>query len=240
MMEINTIELLVVVLSSVTITLVVYLLSHYMRKSHYNEERKIVELEAVRSSLEKKIYELNDKLMSSDERWRDVNHLIVGNNSYKVDKNQFEFQKPILSGFLRSNGITERDLEQEQGFVFVLTPFYSRFDEDFFIIKSICQNVGLKCLRGDETYLSGDIFPEILKYILKADFVIANVDGRNPNVLYELGIAQALDKNVLLISRQPEKLPVDIKSRKFIIYNDLPELKEKLKDALLQLALASR
>ena len=79
-----------------------------------------------------------------------------------------------------------------------------------------------------------------MKYILKADFIIANIDGRNSNVLYELGIAQALDKNVILISKQPEDLPIDIQSRKFIIYKDLSELQEKLTSTLLQLALANR
>mgnify|MGYP003324729880 FL=1 len=80
----------------------------------------------------------------------------------------------------------------------------------------------------------------MLKYILKSDFIIANITGRNPNVLYELGIAQALDKNVLLISKNPNELPIDIKSRKFVIYNDSIELKDKLKDALLQLVLANK
>lgn len=239
-MELNIMELLSIVLVSLLITISAYTLSVFMRKSRYNEKYNMAELEAIRSSLEKKIYELNERLLSSDKRWKDVNHLIIGNNSYKSESFEFNEQKPRLSNFLRSNGITEEDLILERNFVFVLTPFHSRFNEEFYTIKTICQNAGLKCLRGDETYINGDIFPIVLKYILKADFIIANIDGRNSNVLYELGIAQALDKNVILISKQPEDLPIDIQSRKFIIYKDLSELQEKLTSTLLQLALANR
>lgn len=52
--------------------------------------------------------------------------------------------------------------------------------------------------------------------------------GRNPNVLYELGIAQALDKPVILISREPEQLPIDIKSKRFLIYRDYKELQKMI------------
>jgi len=39
--------------------------------------------------------------------------------------------------------------------------------------------------------------PNILKHTLKARLVIAIIDGRNPNVFYELGIAHALNIQTL-------------------------------------------
>jgi len=57
---------------------------------------------------------------------------------------------------------------------------------------------------------------------------------RNPNVLYELGIAQAMDKPVIMISKQSENIPIDIKSRRFIIYKDLQQLRTNLKNELIK------
>lgn len=69
----------------------------------------------------------------------------------------------------------------------------------------------------------------MLKFIVKSNLIIANINGRNPNVLYELGIAQAFDKPVILISGEPENLPIDIKSKKFLIYKDYEELQEMIR-----------
>ena len=46
-----------------------------------------------------------------------------------------------------------------------------------------------------------DILDDIWQAINAADFVIADITGRNPNVLYELGLAHALAKPVLILSR---------------------------------------
>jgi len=228
----ESITLIIVAIVSGLITLVVYVLFANIKKSRYDSELNRAILEDMRKSMESKIYDLNDKLLRNDERWKDVNHLLIG-KKYNPITNEKRSRRE-LSDFLMSNGIMKSDLEVEKGLVFVLTPFHSDFEKDFRTIKDICTSVGLKCLRGDENYITGDIFPEILRFILKADLVIANINGRNPNVLYELGVAQTLDKPVIMISKQPENIPVDIKSRRFLIYKDIQQLKELLKDELIK------
>lgn len=89
--------------------------------------------------------------------------------------------------------------------------------------------MGFKCQRGDEDYFGGDIFPKVLELIVKARLIIAIIDGRSPNVLYELGVAQALDKKVILVAKEPDDLPVDIKSQRFLIYEDSEDLKKQLR-----------
>ena len=51
-----------------------------------------------------------------------------------------------------------------------------------------------------------------------ADFVIADITGRNPNVLYELGIAHTLAKPVMIISRDAADIPIDLATRRVILY----------------------
>ncbi len=157
----------------------------------------------------------------------------IGNNS-PISKDT----KIYYTEFLKANGLTQNDLTIGDRLIFILTPFHDRYMEDFTIIREVCTSAGFKCFRGDENYFKGDIFPEMLKLIVKSKLSIANVNGRNPNVLYELGIAQALDKAVILISPEPEKLqlPVDIKSKRFLIYNSYTELQERLRIELLNIS----
>jgi hypothetical protein len=52
--------------------------------------------------------------------------------------------------------------------------------------------------------------------------LVADCSGRNPNVFYELGLAHALDKPVVLITGDPaEEMPTDIKAFEFISYGSL-------------------
>ena len=48
--------------------------------------------------------------------------------------------------------------------------------------------------------------------------MIADITGRNPNVLYELGVAHTLAKPVLIISRNAADIPIDLSTRRIILY----------------------
>ena len=63
------------------------------------------------------------------------------------------------------------------------------------------------------------LLDKIRGYIDKADVLIADCAGRNPNVFYELGIAHALGKNVILITKDSiAEAPADIRHYEFIRY----------------------
>lgn len=59
---------------------------------------------------------------------------------------------------------------------------------------------------------------DIWHSINDADFVIADITGRNANVLYELGIAHTLAKPVLIVSRNAADIPIDLGTRRVILY----------------------
>jgi len=56
------------------------------------------------------------------------------------------------------------------------------------------------CQRGDDEILTVPLLDKINSLIQRADVVVADCTGRNPNVFYELGIAHALEKLVVLIT----------------------------------------
>jgi hypothetical protein len=65
---------------------------------------------------------------------------------------------------------------------------------------------------------SGGILDRIFNQISKADAIIADMTGRNPNVFYEVGYAHALGKVVLLLTQNVDDIPFDLKHRPHTVY----------------------
>ena len=77
----------------------------------------------------------------------------------------------------------------------------------------------VQVVRGDDRVITGSVLDKIADYIRKADVLIADCSGRNPNVFYELGLAHALEQQVVLITSDPiEQAPADIRAFDFVSY----------------------
>lgn len=234
-MEITKATIIFIVVIVLLFAVIAWLLFRNLKKSAYDKDNNKAVLDSIRKSFETQMYSLNDRLIQTEERWRDVNHLLL-RNEYVHNNSPLDLdQKIVYTDFLQANGIVENDLVTDPRQIFVLTPFHDQFAEDYQVIKQTCLNSGYKCLRGDEIYVKGDIFPEMLRLIVKSALVIANINGRNANVMYELGIAQALNKPVILLANNPSKIPFNIKSQRFLIYEDYSELAEALRKELLDI-----
>ena len=70
----------------------------------------------------------------------------------------------------------------------------------------------------------------IVMKIIQAQFVIAVLDGRNPNVLYEVGIAHAIGKLVILLVKREKSndLPENLKGNRLLIYKNEDDLFDQL------------
>jgi len=93
-------------------------------------------------------------------------------------------------------------------------------------------------VRGDEEAVSGDLFKHIIQYILRARFIIANIEGRNANVFYELGLAQALDKAVILVSKESSEIPFDVRGNRIVFYQTADELRTRLMNEIGKISLS--
>lgn len=104
-------------------------------------------------------------------------------------------------------------------FVFVLMPFDSKFDDIYkFGIQGAATDIGAYAERIDEQLFVEGMLDRIFMQISKADVVVADMTGRNPNVFYEVGYAHALDKIVLLLTQDPNDIPFDLKHRQHTVY----------------------
>jgi hypothetical protein len=104
-------------------------------------------------------------------------------------------------------------------FVFVLMPFSREFDDTYNLaIKPACENAGAYAERVDEQIFDGSILQRIYNQIAKADMIVSDLTGKNPNVFYETGYAHALGKRTILLIKIVDDIPFDFKHFPHIIY----------------------
>ena len=111
-------------------------------------------------------------------------------------------------------------LSSSSNLCFVLMPFDEAFYE---IYKNLIQpaviQAGLDPLRADDIFSPGPLIEQIRSAIQQSRVCIADISGRNPNVLYELGIAQTLGKPTVLISQDITNVPFDVRHLRIIQYS---------------------
>lgn len=86
-------------------------------------------------------------------------------------------------------------------------------------ILPLASRLGFKIKRGDKVHTAKDIMFDVWSMINACRLVIVDCTGRNANVFYELGIADALGKPVILIAQSKDDLPFDIIGRRTLIYS---------------------
>lgn len=99
------------------------------------------------------------------------------------------------------------------------TPIRQRAD---FILNGIiipAISDDFEVVRADTISSIGQITEEIIRHCLVADLIIADLSGRNPNVYYELAIADMQSKPVIAMVEKNEQLPFDVKDKRTIHYD---------------------
>ncbi len=99
-------------------------------------------------------------------------------------------------------------------------PFQSRFYED---IKPAIEAAGLVAYKVDDDLSADKLIDDIHAGIRAATVVLVDITEDNPNVWYELGFSQALDKHLVMISCSNDRgadrpYPFDVRGRKIVNY----------------------
>jgi hypothetical protein len=179
-----------------------------------------------RLDLERKIADLSRELARTPRDFEQVNHLLISGQ----ERNRGSTNKAIdTAKFLGSLSVDKNAMKIDSKLVFVLTPFHPSEERTYAAIVQALTKIGVRVMRGDETQARGDVLSHILAQMISARLVIANVSSRNPNVMYELGIAHALGKDVVIIANSGADLPFDVNSRRILFYKDHDDLVESLR-----------
>lgn len=107
---------------------------------------------------------------------------------------------------------------------FVMMPFVKPYGDYYSsVYKPAIEKAGLKPVRADsEIFGAGKVMEQIWSGIKSARILVAELTTKNPNVFYELGLAHALKKPVVLVSSNEQDVPFDLHHIR-VIYYDLAD-----------------
>ena len=158
--------------------------------------------------------------------------------------NEFELSKQgrkILSTFTVAKGPTDDvDIRVDYPEVFVVMPFSESWSNDVFtkMFKPGIEDAQFTVSRGDSIVRVGDLSTNVWRSITQAGLIIAGVSVPNPNVYYEIGLADALGKPVFLFKQETISLPADFGGVHYYVYDtkDLAASRQLITDELLKWA----
>lgn len=133
--------------------------------------------------------------------------------------------------------LASRESALDSGTALVLIPevydLYQVCNAGIWPALSAC---GFRPLRGVLPFDSGSWLGDVARWLRGADLIIADVTGRNPDVLYALGLAHGLGRCPLLIAQDAQELPFHLQELRCIAYRSDPDglwaLREDLGRAL--------
>ena len=104
---------------------------------------------------------------------------------------------------------------------FVMQPFDGYLGGYYeMIFKPAIEQAGLRAVRADDDiFATGKIMDQVWRGIRGATVLVAELTSKNPNVFYELGLAHALEKPVILVSSNQEDVPFDLRHIRTIFYD---------------------
>lgn len=214
--------------------LVIILVYAYSKLAKQKMTDKLID--GARERLENQKYDIENNISYNTEKFLDSSQLVIPFSGANV---RFNRHAPVnRQCYFHSLGIDAENTTIEENSVAVLMPFNSRFDKQYAAFREVCDNVGMICHRSDERHNPGNLLSQIVEMILKSQIIIALIDGKNPNVFYEIGIAHSIGKPVILVASKAkmEDIPQDIIPERMLIYDNIPDLKTKLSKALKQIS----
>ena len=121
---------------------------------------------------------------------------------------------------------------------FVVMPYSEIFREyHLHIFAPAIQAAGLTPIVADDRFTTRGMVDQVTTGIRSSKIVLADLTGERPNVFYEMGLAHALGKPVIMLTQRAESIPSDLQHLRWIRYETISvnwaqELQEHLTQAL--------
>lgn len=140
----------------------------------------------------------------------------------------------------------QKAVKKTVGTCFVMMPFSEPFNLYYDrLYKPAVIAADLVPVRADDLFRPSPIVSDLWNMIQEAKVLVAELTTKNANVFYELGLAHAIGKPVVLVSETMDDVPFDLQQLRVITYNkdeptwgnkvtsDITEaLKESLEDPI--------
>lgn len=114
--------------------------------------------------------------------------------------------------------------------VFVVMSFAEspQYKDLLVAIRKACAQFGYDAQRVDQSNDHKRIVPEIVRGVRQAAFVVADVTEDKPNVYWELGLANGMDKHLILVARKGTQLPFDVNDVPVLFWDSFSEFEAAL------------
>ena len=124
----------------------------------------------------------------------------------------------------------------EQPSCFIAMPLshpYLQYSE--LVYEPAAIQAGLQPRRGDSIFGAGGVMGQIVRELHRAELMIAEISVINANVYYEIGIAHAMRKPVILLTDDRPTVPFDLQTERCLAYDCTePDWGEHLRQDLAQ------
>lgn len=161
--------------------------------------------------------------------------IIKGNKDYRLLTTGLDKTLPL------SKLVIKIILKKLRRSCFVAMPFVGNFVNIFDdAIAPALTESGFSPIRADRIKKEGNILDHMIESIRNSSAFLADISGFNPNVMYELGIADTLGKPVIIIfnpavdnqrkTKEKGIIPIDIRLKRRIDYkrDDIKKLKSDI------------
>jgi len=108
--------------------------------------------------------------------------------------------------------------KDSKNLVAVMMPFAAEYKNVYETMKAACKDAGLECQRVDEIWNESVVMQDIFDLIYQSWIVIVDFSSKNPNVMYETGIAHTLGRHVVPISQAKADVPFDLSHHRYLAY----------------------
>jgi hypothetical protein len=113
--------------------------------------------------------------------------------------------------------------------VFTIMPFTDEHRDVYDAVDTVCRELGLTATRTDLEETGERIIPRIVEGIRYSAFAVADISASRPNVFYEIGLADGMNKPIIITARESTDLPFDIVDVPVLFWSDQQDLEEKLR-----------
>ncbi len=155
---------------------------------------------------------------------RDVRCIVYENGFDGAEKLKQVLTKTIRdlqqSHFVTKSIFSTKTYPMESNKCFALLPPTDSAHNTFrHIIHDVVTASGLVCESAQRVFSTGRVMDKIWVQINKARTIVADLSGQDPDVFYLTGISHGLNKPVILLARNQDEIPFDLKERSRMIYS---------------------
>ena len=139
--------------------------------------------------------------------------------SAKVKANKITFSPEVFDA---------PPLAIQDDLVSVMMPFDAGFTPVYKAIQAAASAAEMQCVRADDIWEESVVVQDIFNLILRSRIVVVDFTGKNPNVMYETGIAHTLGKIVVPLTQVVDHIPFDLRHHRALTYHSNSQGLEKL------------